>query len=98
MSPFRDHMPLYRSSLREALTYQLAASIGVKNISPRTVLAIIQSDSFYDFSDGVSLKEIANFEELCGKANREKLCSVQEFVPNSKTLFEALHELQMAGL
>lgn len=98
MSPFRDHMPLYRSSLREGLTYQIAASIRVTNVAPRTVLAIMQSDSFYDFSDGVSLKEISNFEESCGKATREKLCSVQEFIPNSKTLFEALHDLQMAGL
>jgi len=98
MSPFRDHLPLYRSAFREAVTYQIAASIGVGSVAPRTVLAILQSDSFYDLSDGVFLKEMSRYEELCGKPDREKLCSVQEFVPNAKTLFEALQELQSIGL
>jgi hypothetical protein len=98
MSPLRSNMPLYRSSMREVLASILAESIGVSSVVPKTVFGIFESDKFHDFSEGVSLRELYRYMEQCGPVDHEKLCSVQEFVPNSKSLFEAIHELEMNGL
>lgn len=98
ISPLRKYMPLYRSAMREALAYQVAYSIGVGTIVPQTTLGIFTSDQFHDFADGVNSMERHRYLEYCGNADREKLCSVQEYVHNSKSLFEAIHELEAAGL
>lgn len=97
-SPVRDNMSLYSSAFREAAASQFAQTAGISSIAPRTVLAILQSDRFHTLGDDVSLTEIARYKEQCGEADREKLCSVQEYIPNSKTLGEALQEFQAAGL
>lgn len=97
-SPIRSHMPIYASSLREAAISQIAARIGAAAVAPQTVLAILHSEQFHDFSEGVSLSEINRYREHCGDAIKEKLCSVQEFIPNAKSLSEVLQELQSAGL
>ncbi len=97
-SPFRSNMPLYLSSMREVLAYLTAQSIGVDSVVPKTVLAILESDQFHDFSQGIDPDELQRYLEYCDPADREKLCSVQEYVQNSKSLFEALHELEMESL
>lgn len=48
-SPIRDNMPLYQSALKEALTYQIAQDVGLSNIAPKTMLAVLQSDGFSRF-------------------------------------------------
>ena len=68
------------------------------NVAPRTVLAILESGAFNDQIDHLAPEERVRYERLIGSPDREKLCSVQEFIPNSKTLFEGLQDLQMAGL
>ena len=80
----RDNIPLYRSSMREALAYQVALSSSVGEVVPNTKLAIVQSSEFHDYKEGIS--------------TQEKLCSIQEYVPNSKTLFEAIWDLESQGL
>lgn len=97
-NPIRNYMPLYESALRETAAYRLAALLGLSSIVPKTDLAIFDCSKFSDLSDRVDPSEIERFLENAGAAIREKLCSVQEFVPNSKTLFEGLQEFQMAGL
>lgn len=97
-SPVRSYMPLYLSAFREAAAWDIANAIGVGSIVPKTRLAILECDSFADFSERVSQKEFDSYMEQVGSSGREKLCSVQEFVPNSKSLFEALQELQQLGL
>ena len=73
--------------------------IGVETIVPRTNLAIVESDAFYDQLDGVDPSERTRYERSAASVPvREKLCSAQEFVPNSKMLFEGLQDLQQAGL
>ncbi len=96
-SPLRSHFLLYDAS-REVASYQIARCIGVDSIAPKTILAIVQSDQFHDLSDDVSVSENSRFRKNCGEATKEKLCSVQEYIPNSKTLTEVLQELQAAGL
>lgn len=95
----RDNMTLYLSSLRETLAYETAKMIGVENVAPRTSLAILESDAFYDQLDGVAAPEKERYQKnVISQPEREKLCSVQEYVPNSKPMFEGLQDLQMAGL
>jgi hypothetical protein len=98
MSPLRENMPLYRSSMREILASMVAESIGVGSIVPKTVFGIFESDRFHDLSDEVSLDELKRYMDICGPKDPEKLCSMQEFVPNAKSLFEAIHDLEMEGL
>lgn len=97
-SMIRDNMPLYLSSMRETVTYEIANKINCANIAPRTVLAILESGAFNDQIDHITPDERVRYEQLIGSIVREKLCSVQEFIPNSKTLFEGLQDLQMAEL
>lgn len=97
-NPVRRNMPLYRSSMREVLAYQIALSIGVESVVPKTSFGIIQSERFHDLADGVDYRELKRFLEYCGPADKEKLCSVQEYVQNSKSLGEALQDFQMESL
>lgn len=98
MSPLRANMPLYLSAMREVLAYQIAQLIQVGDVVPQTSLGILTSDTFHDFSEQVNLDELKRYLDTVGFADKEKLCSVQEYIPNSKNLFEVLHELQQAGL
>jgi hypothetical protein len=97
-SPIRDNMPLYLSSMRETLAYEMARMAGIENVAPRTALAILESSSFYDQLDGVSPQERDRYLRMIGEVPKEKLCSVQEYIPHSKALYEALQDLQQAGL
>ena len=97
-STIRDNMPLYLSSMRETLAYEIACKINVANVTPRTVLAILESSAFNDQADQVIPDERVRYERIVGSRVQEKLCSVQEFIPNSKTLFEGLQDLQISGL
>ncbi len=98
MSPFRKNMPLYFSSMREVLAYRISQLIGVDGIVPKTEFGIIESEKFHDLSESIFPEERKRFEEICGSPDKEKLSSVQEFVENSKSLFEAIHEFEMAKL
>jgi hypothetical protein len=91
-------MPLYRSSMREVMAYQVALLIGTESAVPKTSFGIIQSEQFHDLSDGIAYSELKRFLEYCGPADKEKLCSVQEYVQNSKSLGEALQDFQMQSL
>ncbi len=91
-------MPLYRSCFREVAAFEMAEEIGVSQVIPRTAFAILEREEFYDLSQQISPKEQGRFGDLLGKGDKEKLCSVQEFVHESKTLFEALQDLQQHGL
>lgn len=97
-SPLRDGVPLYRSCFREVAAYRMAEMIGVASIVPRTDFTILQSDQFFDLSQNVRPSEMQRYFDRLGRADKEKLCSVQEFVAESKTLFEAAQDLQSSGL
>ncbi|PIS02851.1 MAG: hypothetical protein COT85_02125 [Chlamydiae bacterium CG10_big_fil_rev_8_21_14_0_10_42_34] len=97
-SPFRANMPLYFSAMREVLAYEVAKAIGVGSIVPKTTLGIFSSDLFSDFCNQIDSNEIKTYLEQCNFADKEKLCSVQEYVEGAKSLFEAIHDLEMAEL
>ncbi|MBX7065763.1 MAG: hypothetical protein K1X28_00890 [Parachlamydiales bacterium] len=97
-SPFRDNMPLYRSSMREVLAYRVAQLIGASSIVPKTDFVVMKSEQFHDLFESLTPDERKRYLEIIGEPDKEKLCSVQEYVENAKSLFEALHDLQMSGL
>lgn len=94
----RDNIPLYRSAMRDVLAYEIAKMVGVDSIAPETVLAIVESESFYDFGNRLDKKDLAKYLEECGSFDREKLCSLQEYIPNARPLWEVLWNLESSGL
>ncbi len=100
-SPLRRGIPLYRSCFREVAAFQMAEFLGLSSVVPRTSFAIVQSDQFFDLSQNVSPREMQRYLDTistAGPADKEKLCSVQEFVQKSKMLCEAMEDLQAASL
>lgn len=95
---FRDGMTLYRSSLRETLTSEIAQMIGIESVAPKTVLGLLESEAFSFHFDKVAESEKKRYLEICGEIPREKLCSVQEFIPDSLTLFEMQQKLIVLGI
>lgn len=79
----RETIPLYRSAQTEAFCYELACLAGLENVTPRAVLGIASHDNFYDLSI---------WKENTGMKDKEKLCSIQEFIPNTQDFFDLLHQ------
>lgn len=71
----RENIPLYRTAQTEALTFEVASLLGVAHLTPKTHLMIITHE---------------NFHSILHKAKLEKLCSVQEFIPNLKNLRDVI--------
>jgi len=86
----REFLPLYQSPSTEAAVFSLATECGIDRCSPETHLMILSSSLFYDISE--------RFENYKGPASKEKLCSVQRFIPDSIDLTQAMHEWFEAGL
>jgi len=98
-SPFNDSrfrvrydIPLYRSAQAEALSYAVAREIGLAHMTPKTVISIISHENFFDISDPLEADEKAFFLQHVGSPDKEKLCSIQEYIPNMTQLFELVHE------
>jgi len=98
-SPLTEGISLYRSCLREVAAFQAAECLRIRSIVPPTQLALIKNHHFFDLSEQVSPRELQTYFEQVGyHVNKEKLCSIQEFVLESKSLFEALQEFQTNAL
>jgi len=82
----RDEIPLYRSAQTDALAYEVAGELGMAHITPKTEMWLIHSDAFYDLTLHLSDSEKEQLLIVIGGSDNEKLCSVQEFVPNSVTM------------
>lgn len=79
----RIDIPTYESVQNEALASDIAGIIGLRPVAPETVMVVLKNDSFHLITDGL---DNAHKLELEDKEGREKLCSAQEFVPNSEDL------------
>jgi len=79
----RENIPLYQSVFREVASYDIAKAIKVENVMPSTFLSIIPSDFFFSLLD-----RLPNNSGIIQQ--KEKLCSVQEFVPHINDLFDAV--------
>lgn len=96
--PFRRGIDLYQSCMREVLASMMAKKLGVGNIVPKTVLGIIESDVFFDLENNIDPKELVRYLQYFPERQKEKLCSVQEYVEEGISLFEALHQMIENGL
>lgn len=94
----RDAIPLYQSMLRDAAASEIACRLQIPDITPWAILAIVQSESFYDISESLEEAKRAAFTRNSGYPDKEKLCSVQPFFPEAIQLGEAMHEWFEAGL
>lgn len=95
---FRSDIPLYRSAQTDALCWEIAQLAGLEKATPKAVLALIESPEFYDFTLRLNPEEKALFLTETGTIDPEKLCSVQEFIPDSQDLTELLHQFYAADL
>lgn len=94
----RDYVSLYHSAMREVLAYQVALQVGVQTVAPKTVLAIIQAEQFHDYSQKMARGALPYYLHACGPIDQEKLCSVQEYVPNAQPLGHLIHHFEDIGL
>lgn len=102
----RPHIPLYHSVQTDALVYACASCIGISSIAPKTIIDVITSDVFYDLSERLEGAAQEEFFILAGPADRERLCSVQEYIPHSQeftawyrhALSQGLSHEHIAGL
>ena len=77
-----------------AMAYDIARSIGLPHVTPRTTLAVLTSNDFHDILDGAHEKNDPAFIETTGRPVKTKLCSVQDFVPNTVSLQEKIFDCQ----
>jgi len=89
----RMHIPLYQTVQSEVLAYKMAELANLK-ITPPTEMVIIESDSFHDILDNTKEMKDERILNLCGEPDKKKLCSIQQFIPNSQELVEFLQDFQ----
>lgn len=94
----RDGIPLYRSAQTDAFCWEIASLAGLEGATPKAVMGIVTSDGFYDFTHWINGEEKEKFVEQTGFPDREKLASIQEYIPDSQDLIELLHEFYKEGL
>lgn len=83
----RDGIPLYRTAQAEALAYIFAKHLGFEHLTPTTYLAVLRHDAFFDLIDNVE-ENSPELKEEMGQADREKLCSVQTYIPDIVNLYD----------
>lgn len=81
-------IPTYSALTNGELGYLVAKELGVEDITPRCYVMALTSEQFADITDGMDENEKKELIEKGGVPDREKLCLVQEFIPNSIDLGE----------
>ena len=94
----RVDIPLYRTAQAEALSYAIAKLLKLDRLIPATHLAIFTHPSFYDFGEKLKPADQANLYALVGAPDREKLCSVQKYVPDIEDLYHLVELWLEEGL
>ncbi len=78
--------PLYHAAQTEALCYELALLCNLSSITPKTHLSLLSHPKFF-----------SPFQKTDIATDLEKLCSLQEYVANSTSLYEVLEALFSYG-
>ena len=94
----REGIPLYRSAQTDAICWEVASIAGLERTTPRTVMGILEDSEFYDFSFELEEEVKDRVLHEVGMPDIEKLCSVQEFIPDTQNLIELLHQFYSEGL
>lgn len=94
-SPFTDptyrvknHIPLYRSSQTEAVCYEIARVCHLDHITPQAVLSLISHSQFFQISK----------DRKQDSTEKEKLCSIQEYLKGTISLLPVLEEFFTLGV
>ncbi|NGX59080.1 MAG: hypothetical protein KR126chlam3_00224 [Chlamydiae bacterium] len=88
----RAEIPLYRTVQAEALSFAVAHLLGLENQTPPTHLAIISHESFFDITDNLKEEEKSQYLSKMGLPQREKLCSVQTYLAETKNLYDLVED------
>lgn len=85
-------IPLFSAAKNEHLTGVVANEIGVAGSTAKSQMMILKSESFHDITDGIDgdKDELHELYENYGSPDKEKLCIVQEFIPDCKDIGEIL--------
>ena len=93
----RANIPQYTTVQTESLAYDVARLMGIEAYTPVTEPIVVAYEGFHDILDGTKEMKGADRDKLLdaiGAPDREKLCSIQRFVPNSQELIEAMLDLE----
>jgi hypothetical protein len=103
-NPFNDEkfrmkraVPLYHAAQADLLSYRIAELTGLRDVTPKTVMAIISSDQFFDLSEQLPMEERDQFILLAGPPDKERLCSVQTYLHHSVDPIDMLYEWRDKG-
>ncbi len=88
----RDHIPLYRSAQAEALSSSIAKILGYEDLTPDTRIAVLHHEKFFDISEQLDPDIHSEETQNLGNTDKEKLCSVQKYIPNIRTLYSLVEE------
>lgn len=99
-SPFNDpdfrlknSIPLYRCPQTEVLASRVAEALDLSHITPRAEMGIVYSKQFHDICDALDREARKGF-----RFDKEKLCSIQEYIPETRMLYDVLQEWQTDDL
>lgn len=79
----RPDIPLYRSCQTSAAAFAIAHLAGLSDVTPETHLSILTSSLFYTLEES---------------ENKEKLCSVQEYLIHSTNLYATIQTCAAQGM
>ena len=94
----REDIPLYRSAQTDAFCWEIASRAGLEGATPKAVMGILASGSFYDFTRWMEPADQEKFFDETGFPDQEKLSSIQEYIPDSQDLVELLHSFYQENL
>ncbi len=94
----RDDIALYRSAQADAFTWEIALMAGLEGSTPKAVMGIVQNEKFYDFTTWIPDADKQKLISATGFPDKEKLCSIQEFIPESQDFIELLHDFYARDL
>ncbi len=94
----RDDIALYLSAQADAFTWEIAFMAGLEGSTPKAVMGIVQNEKFYDFTTWIPDADKEKLISATGFPDKEKLCSIQEFIPASQDFIELLHDFYAKDL
>ncbi len=94
----REGIPLYRSAQTDAFCSEMASLAGIEGVTPKATMGVIANKGFYDFTQWIDGTDLEKFFNEAGFPDKEKLASIQEFIPDSQDLIELLHSFYQKEL
>ncbi len=88
----RNGIPLYRSAQAETLSFAIARLLGFEHLTPPTHLAVLSHEEFFDITDNLKKEERNIYLPKMGPPDREKLCSVQTYLAETKNLHDLVED------